>query len=150
MSGHGGQTFITAYCASKGALATLTKGVAFCVMRNRIRVNGLNIGWMDTPGENRIQQTYHGAQRTGSPRREAGTPVGRLLKPTEVARAVAYLASRERADDRIDHRLRSAGAGRGGDRRLAVGQAFSLTGKPGDRAASLGRCTLSSGSAPAA
>ncbi|HSY85578.1 MAG TPA: oxidoreductase, partial [Verrucomicrobiae bacterium] len=29
MSGHGGQPFITAYCASKGALITLTKNVAF-------------------------------------------------------------------------------------------------------------------------
>ena len=29
MSGHGGQSFITAYCASKGALITLTKNVAF-------------------------------------------------------------------------------------------------------------------------
>ena len=29
MSGHGGQTFITAYCASKGALITLTKNIAY-------------------------------------------------------------------------------------------------------------------------
>ena len=29
MSGHGGQSFITAYCASKGALITLTKNVAY-------------------------------------------------------------------------------------------------------------------------
>ena len=50
MSGHGGQTFITAYCASKGALITLTRNVAFSLMRHRIRVNGLTIGWMDTPG----------------------------------------------------------------------------------------------------
>ena len=30
-------------------------------MRDRIRVNGLNIGWMDTPGEDRIQKRYHDA-----------------------------------------------------------------------------------------
>ena len=29
MSGHGGQSFITAYCASKGALITLTRNVAY-------------------------------------------------------------------------------------------------------------------------
>ena len=30
-------------------------------MNYRIRVNGLNIGWMDTPGEDRIMKTYHDA-----------------------------------------------------------------------------------------
>jgi NAD(P)-dependent dehydrogenase (short-subunit alcohol dehydrogenase family) len=37
-----GQPFIVSYCASKGALATLTRNTAFAVMRNRIRVNQLN------------------------------------------------------------------------------------------------------------
>jgi NAD(P)-dependent dehydrogenase (short-subunit alcohol dehydrogenase family) len=95
MSSHGGQPFIIAYSGSKGALATLTKGAAFSLLRNRIRVNGLNIGWMDTPGEHRIQQLYHDAPSDWLAKAEAGTPVGRLLKPTEVARAVAYLASDE-------------------------------------------------------
>ena len=39
-----GQPFINPYCASKGALATLTANTAFSVMRNRIRVNQLNVG----------------------------------------------------------------------------------------------------------
>jgi NAD(P)-dependent dehydrogenase (short-subunit alcohol dehydrogenase family) len=95
MSGHGGQPFIIAYCGSKGALATLTKNAAFSLMRNRIRVNGLNIGWMDTPGEDRIQRLYHGGGDDWLKKAEAGTPFGRLLKPREVARAVAYLASDE-------------------------------------------------------
>src|SRR5439155_24813596 len=55
-----GQPFIAAYCASKGALATLTRNTAFAVMRNRIRVNQLNIGWMASDGEDRIQREYHG------------------------------------------------------------------------------------------
>jgi NAD(P)-dependent dehydrogenase (short-subunit alcohol dehydrogenase family) len=95
MSGHGGQSFITAYCASKGALITLTKNVAYSVMRHHIRVNGLTIGWMDTPGEDRIMKTYHGAQDGWLAKAEAERPWGRLLKPDEVARAVAYLASEE-------------------------------------------------------
>jgi NAD(P)-dependent dehydrogenase (short-subunit alcohol dehydrogenase family) len=95
MSSHGGQPFIIAYSGSKGALATLTKGAAFSLLRNNIRVNGLNIGWMDTPGEARIQDVYHNAPSDWLAKAEAGTPTGRLLKPTEVARAVAYLASEE-------------------------------------------------------
>ena len=61
MSGHGGQDFLTAYSTTKGALATMTKNVAYSVMKYRILVNGLNIGWMDTPGEDRIMKTYHDA-----------------------------------------------------------------------------------------
>jgi NAD(P)-dependent dehydrogenase (short-subunit alcohol dehydrogenase family) len=95
MSGHGGQSFITAYCASKGALITLTRNVAFSLMRHRIRVNGLTIGWMDTPAEDRIMRTYHGATDGWLAKAEAERPWGRLLKPDEVARAVAYLSSDE-------------------------------------------------------
>jgi len=95
MSAHGGQSFITAYCASKGALATLTKNVAFSLMPDRIRVNGLNIGWMDSPGEARIQKEYHDAPADWLASAEAKQPFGRLIKPGEVARAVTYLASDE-------------------------------------------------------
>jgi NAD(P)-dependent dehydrogenase (short-subunit alcohol dehydrogenase family) len=95
MSGHGGQSFITAYSASKGALLTLTKNVAFSVMRYGIRVNGLCIGWMDTPGEDRVMRTYHDATDGWLGKAESGLPFGRLLKTDEVARAVGYLATAE-------------------------------------------------------
>jgi NAD(P)-dependent dehydrogenase (short-subunit alcohol dehydrogenase family) len=95
MSAHGGQPFITAYCAAKGALSTLTKNVAFGLMRDGIRVNGLNIGWMDTPGEDSIMRLYHGAQDGWKEQAEASLPTGRMLKVDEVARAVAFLASAE-------------------------------------------------------
>jgi len=95
MSGYGGQPFITAYCSSKGALVTLTRNVAFAAVRDRIRVNGLNIGWSSTPGEDRIMRTYHGAQDGWLAEAERRQPFGRLITPEEVARAVAYLASSE-------------------------------------------------------
>jgi NAD(P)-dependent dehydrogenase (short-subunit alcohol dehydrogenase family) len=95
MSAHGGQPFISAYCASKGALATLTRNVAFAALRDRIRVNGLNLGWSDTPGEDRIMKTYHDAQPGWVTKAEQGLPSGRLIKPDEVARTVAYMASAE-------------------------------------------------------
>ena len=95
MSGHGGQPFITAYCASKGALATLTRNVAHSLLKFRIRINGLNIGWMSTPGEDRIMKTYHGAKDGWLEEAVKSRPFGRLLDPREVARACAYLASSE-------------------------------------------------------
>src|SRR5277367_1044932 len=95
MSAHGGQPFITAYCASKGALAILTRNVAHSLLKFRIRVNGLNIGWMSTPGEDRIMKTYHGAKDGWLDEAVKSRPFGRLIDPKEVARACAYLASSE-------------------------------------------------------
>jgi len=95
MSAHGGQPFITAYCTSKGALATLTRNVAHSLIKFRIRVNGLNIGWMATPGEDRIMKTYHGAKDGWLEEAVKSRPFGRLIDPKEVARACAYLGSEE-------------------------------------------------------
>jgi NAD(P)-dependent dehydrogenase (short-subunit alcohol dehydrogenase family) len=95
MSAHGGQPFITAYCASKGALATLTRNVAHSLLKFRIRINGLNIGWMSTPGEDNIQKKYHGAEDGWLEEAVRARPFGRLIDPKEVARACAYLCSDE-------------------------------------------------------
>lgn len=95
MSAKAGQPFIAAYCASKGALATLTQNTAYAVLRNQIRVNGLNIGWMASDGEDRIQREFHGAAADWLAKAAANQPFGRLIDPNEVARAVAFLASDE-------------------------------------------------------
>lgn len=88
-----GQPFIAPYCASKGALATLTRNSGYALMRNRIRVNQLNIGWMASDGEDRIQREYHGADENWLENVAAEQPFGRLIDPREVARSVAFLAS---------------------------------------------------------
>ena len=95
MSAHGGQPFLTAYSGSKGALATLTKNAAFSLMPWRIRVNALNIGWMYTPGEDRIMRLCHGAVDGWLEEAAAVQPFGRLIDPREVARVCAFLAGPE-------------------------------------------------------
>lgn len=90
-----GQPFISAYCTSKGALATLTRNTAFALMKNRIRINQLNIGWMASDGEDRIQKTYHGAGDDWLEKAGAELPFGRLVLPEEVAKAASFLASAE-------------------------------------------------------
>lgn len=92
MSSHGGQPFLTAYAASKGALATLTKNTAHGLRGDRIRVNGINLGWADTPGEHAIQA------RDGNPpdwldRAAPAQPFGRLIRPADVAGLAVYLLS---------------------------------------------------------
>ncbi len=95
MSAHGGQPFICAYSGSKAALMGLTRNVAYSLMPDRIRCNGLNIGWMATEGEDAIQRRYHGAGDDWLAQAGATQPFGRLLDPAEVARAIAFLASAE-------------------------------------------------------
>ena len=93
MSAHGGQPFIAAYCTSKGALATLTRNTAYALMRNRIRVNALNIGWMASEGEDRIQREFHHAPADWLERAEPTQPFGRLIKPQDLAGLAIYLLS---------------------------------------------------------
>ena len=95
VASYGSVPMLTAYAASKAALNILTKNVAYSVMRHRIRVNALSLGWMDTPGEDVIQRRYHSEGGDWLKSAEGAQPFGRLLKPDEVARAIAFLASDE-------------------------------------------------------
>jgi len=92
ISEHAGQPFINVYCATKGALATLTRNTAFSVMKNRIRINQLNVGWMASDHERELK-----AAETGDPDWEAkaaaALPFGRLIDPAEAARAVNFIVS---------------------------------------------------------
>ena len=96
MSAYGGQPFITPYCAAKGALAVLTKNVAHAVRFDRIRVNGINVGWTDTPHEHEVQRAQ-GQPADWLASAEAAQPFGRLIKPDDVARLSLFLLGPESA-----------------------------------------------------
>lgn len=93
MSGHGGQPFLAPYSSSKGALATLTKNVAYAHRGNRIRCNAVLPGWMDTPGEDEVQKKWHAASNDWLAQAEAASPMGQLVKPDQLADLVCYLLS---------------------------------------------------------
>jgi NAD(P)-dependent dehydrogenase (short-subunit alcohol dehydrogenase family) len=95
VSGYGGNVFLLPYSISKGALHAFTRNAAYALMRDRIRVNLLNLGWMDTPAEDGIQRRYHGAGDDWLEKAEAAQPLGRLIKPDEVARTICFLLSDE-------------------------------------------------------
>lgn len=92
MSELAGQPFLSPYSVSKGALATLTRNAAFSLMRNKIHVNQLDIGWMDSDHERALV-----AKETGDPdfitRAAAAKPFERILSPAEVARAVLWMSA---------------------------------------------------------
>ncbi|MCP4396423.1 MAG: SDR family oxidoreductase [bacterium] len=88
---HGGPPYIMAYSASKGALATLTKNNAQALRHDKIRVNGINMGWTLTAHEDQIQKTLAGENWLAEA--EARQPFGRLLRPYDIAHLAAYLLS---------------------------------------------------------
>ncbi|MFT3847664.1 MAG: SDR family oxidoreductase [Propionivibrio sp.] len=88
---HCGQSYLSPYSSSKGALATLTKNVANAYRHNRVRCNAILPGWMDTPGEDVTQRKYHGATDGWLERAEASQPMGQLCKPHQLAGLASYL-----------------------------------------------------------
>jgi NAD(P)-dependent dehydrogenase (short-subunit alcohol dehydrogenase family) len=92
MASHGGEPVLTAYASSKGALATLTRNAGYSLQPDRIRVNGLNIGWTATDGENVVQASV-GQPSDWLDEADAQAPLGRLLRPDDIAPMVSYLLS---------------------------------------------------------
>lgn len=88
---HCGQSFLAPYSASKAALANVTRNAANGLRTQRIRVNGINCGWMDTPGEDLVQRQFHGAGEDWLAEAEARQPFGMLVKPAHVAGLAAYM-----------------------------------------------------------
>jgi len=93
VAAYGSVPFLMPYAASKSALIALTKNVAYSVAWDRIRVNVVNPGWMDTPGEDVIQRRFHTDGQDWLAEAEARQPFGQLIKPDEIARIVAFVAS---------------------------------------------------------
>lgn len=90
-----GQSYLTAYSSSKAALANLTRNTANAFATKRIRCNGINVGWMDTPQEDQTQQTFHDRKPGWLKDVEAQQPMGQLVKPDQLAGLVAYMLSPE-------------------------------------------------------
>ncbi len=91
MSTHCGQSFLATYSASKAALSVTTLNAANALRQHQIRINGINCGWMDTPGEDMVQRKWHGAQDGWLEQAEAAQPMKQLVKPDHVAGLACYM-----------------------------------------------------------
>ncbi len=81
-----------AYCASKGGVIMLTKSMAIELAKDGVRVNAVCPASVDTPFLRNFELP-EGADLSLFAR--AASPMGRRIEPSEVAAAVAYLASDE-------------------------------------------------------
>jgi 3-oxoacyl-[acyl-carrier protein] reductase len=84
---NGGGLGAGAYATAKGGLITLTKSLAKELAPFGIRVNGVSPGVVDTP--------FHEVFSTPEMIRSfvAQIPIGRIGKPVEIAKVIAFLAS---------------------------------------------------------
>jgi len=76
-----------AYNMSKAAIDHMARTAAIELAEHRVRVNVVHPGWIDTPGERKFftdEQIEAGGKRL---------PWGRLGRPEEIGRAVAYTLS---------------------------------------------------------
>jgi NAD(P)-dependent dehydrogenase (short-subunit alcohol dehydrogenase family) len=93
INAHCGAPDLAIYSATKGALSTLTKNAANAHMRDRIRVNGINLGWAATESEDRMQSETLGLGPEWQEAASARLPLGRLIDPGEAARLAVFLLS---------------------------------------------------------
>lgn len=111
MNAHCGTPELAIYAGSKGAMVTLTKNAANAHMADRIRVNGINLGWVATETEDRIQTALLGPDWEAKV--AAAEPLGRLVTAEECARLAVFLlsdASVPMSGTIIDFEQRVAGA----------------------------------------
>ena len=80
-----------AYCATKGALVQLAKVLALDHAKDRVRVNTLSPGAVETGRMIRRYGSFEKAREVMAPKH----PIGRLGRPDEIAAAAVFLASEE-------------------------------------------------------
>jgi NAD(P)-dependent dehydrogenase (short-subunit alcohol dehydrogenase family) len=93
MSEHAGQPYLAPYVAAKAGLAGVTRNAAHAHRWDQIRINGINIGWTATDGEDLIQRRFHGAGDDWLEKANASVPMGKLGQIDEIAEFVVFLLS---------------------------------------------------------
>jgi 3-hydroxybutyrate dehydrogenase len=92
-----GYAYVTAYCAAKHALVGLTRALAAETATRGVTVNAVCPGYTDT--ELVRDSIARVAAKSGRPQSDVlaeyqkDAPIGRLIRPDEVAAAVLYLCS---------------------------------------------------------
>ena len=113
MNAHCGIPELAIYAASKGAMQTLTRNAAHAHMADRIRVNGINLGWVATEAERAMQAETLGRGPGWETAAAAALPLGRLVTAEECARLAVFLlgdASAPMSGAVIDLEQKVAGA----------------------------------------
>jgi NAD(P)-dependent dehydrogenase (short-subunit alcohol dehydrogenase family) len=90
VNAYGGAANLVAYSMSKGALMTMTRNLAHALAEDLIRVNQLNLGWVLTETEKRVQRQEGRPDGWYLDLPRSVVPTGSLLTPEQVARHVLF------------------------------------------------------------
>ncbi|MFT3671645.1 oxidoreductase [Aestuariivirga sp.] len=93
MLSYGGPPNLGVYAASKAALVVLSRNAANAWKREGIRVFAVNLGWVATDGEHRLQTTFHKMPENWAEVIGKRMPFGRLQKAEDVAGLCQFLVS---------------------------------------------------------
>jgi NAD(P)-dependent dehydrogenase (short-subunit alcohol dehydrogenase family) len=89
----GGYSFLAPYVAAKAGLAGATRQAAHAHRFDRIRINGLDIGWTATEAEDAVQRGNHGGNDNWLAEADAAAPMGQINRPDDLAEMVVFLLS---------------------------------------------------------
>jgi len=96
-AGRRGEALVSAYCASKAAVISLTQSAGLDLIKHRINVNGIAPGVVDTPMWDHVDSLFarYEGRPLGEKKRLVGeaVPFGRMGRPDDHAGAAVFLAS---------------------------------------------------------
>ena len=96
-AGRRGEALVSAYCASKAAVISLTQSAGLDLIKHRINVNGIAPGVVDTPMWDHVDSLFarYEGRPLGEKKRRVGeaVPFGRMGRPDDHAGAAVFLAS---------------------------------------------------------
>ena len=93
INAHCGAPDLAVYSATKAALRTLTKNAANAHRFDRIRVNGINVGWARHPAKRSCKRRRLAMVRAGSTRQTHPSPSAACFRREEVAHLAVFLLS---------------------------------------------------------
>jgi len=96
-AGRRGEANVSVYCSTKAAVISITQSLALALARDRIRVNAVSPGVIDTPMWDRVDSQFaeYEGKPLGQKKQEVGkaVPMGHMGQPDEVADPCVFLAS---------------------------------------------------------
>ena len=87
-----GEPSLLIYASTKGALQNASRNLANYLKFDRVRVYCLNVGWMDSEGERQMMAKL-GYPPNFIDETSKAWPLGRILKPSEVAEVCLFVVS---------------------------------------------------------
>jgi len=95
VAGNKAQPYATAYAAAKGGLTMLTRALALELTPDRVRVNAICPGTVDTPLVSQVAEIYPDDLDPRVADRLLMMLPGRAIAPAEIGSAIVYLASKD-------------------------------------------------------